>query len=64
MAIDTREKRAAATGVGRPWLRDKVPVATPDEEWRIASGNAWGGNALSAGGNTLTTYYYQHLLAS
>jgi len=48
MAIDDKEKRAAVLGVGRPWMRDKFPVATPDEEWRIASGNAYGGNALSA----------------
>lgn len=52
MAIDTKEKRAAVLGVGRPYMRDKFPVATPDEEWRISSGNAYGGNALSppAGG--------------
>jgi len=30
-------------------MRDKFPVATPGEEWRISSGNAYGGNALSAG---------------
>ncbi len=47
MAIDSKEKRAAVLGVGRPWVRDKFPVATPDEEWRISSGNAYGGNALS-----------------
>ena len=49
MAIDSKEKRAAVLGVGRPWVRDKFPVATPDQEWRISSGNAYGGNALSAG---------------
>ena len=49
MAIDTKEKRAAVLGVARPWMRDKFPVATPDEEWRMSSGNAYGGNALSAG---------------
>jgi len=48
VAIDSKEKRAAVLGVGRPWMRDKFPIATPDEEWRIASGNAYGGNALSA----------------
>jgi hypothetical protein len=46
MALDSREKRAAALGVGRPWVRDKLPGAN-DQEWRIASGNAYGGNALS-----------------
>lgn len=49
MALDTKEKRANVIGVGRPYLRDKFPVATPDEEWRMSSGNAWGGNPLSAG---------------
>jgi len=47
MAIDSKEKRAAVLGVARPWMRDKFPVATPDEEWRMSSGNAYGGNALS-----------------
>lgn len=47
MAIDTRKKRAAITGVGRPYNRDKVPDAAKDEEWRIASGLAYGGNALT-----------------
>ena len=52
MSIDSKEKRAAVLGVARPWMRDKFPVATPDEEWRISSGNAYGGNALTppAGG--------------
>ena len=52
MAIDSKEKRASVLGVARPWMRDKFPVVTPDEEWRISSGNAYGGNALSppAGG--------------
>ncbi len=48
MALDTQEKRMAATGVGRPWMRAKLPGAN-DEEWRVASGNAYGGNALGAG---------------
>lgn len=47
MAIDSKEKRAAVLGVARPWMRDKFPVATPDEEWRMSSGNAYGGNVLS-----------------
>lgn len=46
MAIDSKEKRANVLGVGRPYMRDKFPVATPDEQWRIASGHAYGGNAL------------------
>lgn len=47
MALDTKEKRANVVGIGRPYLRDKFPIATPDEQWRIASGNAYGGNALT-----------------
>lgn len=47
MGLDTQEKRMASTGVGRPWMRAKLPGAN-DQEWRIASGNAYGGNALSA----------------
>ncbi len=53
MAIDTKEKRAAVLGVARPWMRDKFPVATPDQEWRVSSGNAYGGNALGAAAVTL-----------
>lgn len=52
MAIDSKEKRVNVIGVGRPWLRDKFPVATPDEQWRASSANSYGGNALSAGGDT------------
>jgi hypothetical protein len=47
VAIDSKEKRVAVIGVGRPWARDIFPVATPDEEWRINVGLAYGGNALS-----------------
>ena len=39
----------AVVGVGRPWMRSKFPIATPDEEWRISSGLAYGGNALTPG---------------
>ncbi len=47
MALDSQEKRMAASGVMRPWMRGKFPIATPDEEWRISSGLGYGGNALS-----------------
>ena len=47
MALDSLEKRRNVPGVGRPYMRVKHPVATPDEQWRIASGNAYGGNALT-----------------
>jgi len=50
VSIDSKEKRASIFGVGRPWMRDMFPVATPDEEWRVSCGNAYGGNALSVTG--------------
>lgn len=60
MAIDSKEKRAAIFGVARPYSRTKFPVATPDEEWRIASGNAYGGNALSPGGASFVPNFMHH----
>ena len=57
MAIDSKEKRQGITGVGRPYIRDKFPVATPDEEWRIFSGNAYGGNALSVSAFPFDYFY-------
>jgi hypothetical protein len=50
MAIDSKEKRQGVIGVGRPYLRNKFPVATPDEQWRATSGLTYGGNALSPPG--------------
>lgn len=44
--FDTREKRACILGVGRPWMRDKLP-GTIDEGWRLATGNVYCGNALT-----------------
>lgn len=61
MAIDTKEKRIAVIGVGRPWLRDVFPIATPDEEWRISVGNAYGGNALSPAGGISVPLAFDHL---
>ena len=49
MAIDSAEKRQNISGCGRPYMRSHFPVAAKDEEWRIASGHAYGGNALSPG---------------
>ncbi len=48
MAIDSAEKRQDIVGVGRPYLRSQFPIATPDEQWRVAIGLAYSGNALSA----------------
>ena len=65
MAIDSAEKRQNVVGVGRPWLRSKLPVATPDEQWRASSANSYGGNPLddTPSGIVATPYYYQTLLA-
>jgi len=52
MALDTQEKRMSASGAGRPFMRGHFPIATPDEEWRITSGIAYGGNALTPGTGT------------
>jgi hypothetical protein len=48
MAIDTQEKRMAAAGVGRPFMRAHFPVATPDTEWRAASGLSYGANGIAS----------------
>jgi len=50
VAIDSKEKRQAIFSVGRVWNRNTFPIATPDEQWRLSVGNAYGGNALSGGG--------------
>ncbi len=47
MAIDSKEKRQSIISVGRVWTRNTFPVATPDEQWRMDVGGAYGGNALS-----------------
>ena len=47
MAVDTQEKRMNAVGVGRPWMRSKLPGVN-DQAWRIASGNGYGGNAVAS----------------
>ncbi len=47
MAIDSKEKRASVIGVGRPYLRDKFPIATPDPQWRASSGLSYGAYIIS-----------------
>ena len=57
MALDSLEKRRNVPGVGRPYMRMQHPVATPDEQWRMAVGLAYGGNALSpvVGGRVMSS---------
>lgn len=47
MAIDSKEKRQNAAGVGRPYMRHPEPVGATDEQSRIARGLGYGGNALT-----------------
>lgn len=47
MALDTQEKRMAAVGVGRPYLRTKLPAAV-DVEWRASTGLSYGANGIGA----------------
>ena len=47
MALDSLEKRRTVPGVGRPWMRMKHPVATPDVQWRMAVGLTYGDVALA-----------------
>ncbi len=60
MALDTLEKRRNVPGVGRPWMRMKHPVATPDQQWRMAVGNAYGGNDLSPASGAIPPLSYHH----
>ena len=65
MAIDSKEKRQNIIGVARPWMRNVFPVATPDEQWRAAVGNTYGGNALTPGGAVAfrNYMYFETLMA-
>lgn len=47
MALDTQEKRMAAAGVGRPWMRATFPTGTIDAEERASIGNTYGGNPFT-----------------
>ena len=58
MAIDTAEKRQNIVGIGRPYLRTHFSIATPDAEWRAATGLTYGGNTLSGPVSPSTTYNY------
>lgn len=47
MALDTKEKRFNVAGITRHAIRVKLPQASKDQQWRVASGNAYGGFTLS-----------------
>lgn len=50
MALDSKEKRANAARVARPWVRSKYARGATSEASRAASSNSYGGNALSPPG--------------
>ncbi len=62
MALDTRDKRQAVKGVGRPWLRGPFPTTPVDVEWRAAVGNTYGGNGIEApaGGSTVPVFVHHY----
>ena len=41
MALDSKAKRAAVFGVGRPYIRTTEPDATKALAWRMSAGNAY-----------------------
>ena len=38
MALDSATKRQAIPGVGRPWMRVKLPAVGKGREWRSSTG--------------------------
>ncbi len=47
MALDIQKKRMMVPGVARPFLRAQFP-GVKDQGWRVAVGNAYGGNEIAA----------------
>ena len=45
--IPAKEKRMNSVGVGRPWMRTKLPGAK-EQPWRIVSGNGYGANTIAS----------------
>jgi hypothetical protein len=38
MAVNTKQKRFAAPGVGRPFMRANYPTLSKDSGWRMSAG--------------------------
>lgn len=56
-----------AARVARPWTRAKLAVGATDEQSRIASGNGYGGNALTptiGGFVDNTTLIFRHVMGA
>lgn len=41
MALDSKQKRMAVPGVGRPWLRSNYSDTAKDGPWRASVGNVY-----------------------
>ena len=50
MALDSKAKRIAAAGAGRPWMRSQVNDASAGREWRASAGNAYPVANFDSGG--------------
>ncbi len=46
MSLDSKQKRANAARVARPWMRSRWPVGLTTQPSRIASGHGYGGNTI------------------
>lgn len=63
MALDSRQKRAAVIGVGRPWYRNADPNSM-DAAQRSAVGNTYPVAIFANPSGILqTNYYYNTLMA-
>ena len=63
MAVDTAQKRASATGAGRPFMRGKANDAAGGREWRAATGFTYPvANFQAPGGAVMAATYYRTLL--
>lgn len=48
MSLDSKQKRANAARVARPWMRSRWPVGLSTQPSRIASGHGYGGNTITS----------------
>ena len=60
MALDSLEKRHGVMGLALPWMMAALPIATPDQQWRMSVGNVYGGNALSPAAASAVPVFVHH----
>ncbi len=63
MALDSRQKRMSVVGVGRPWLRTKMPSISNELAWRMASGLSYAGNAITGPPSTVIAWSEAAMIA-